>query len=99
VILQELIGAAAACLTTISFCPQAIRVIRTGDTRAISLSMYALFTSGVALWGIYGVMTMQWSIIVANSVTIAIASLILGLKIRDVLRAAPGSSHVPSHVD
>ena len=51
----EVIGLAAALLTTASFVPQAIEVLRTGDTRAISLGMYLMFTSGSFLWLIYGV--------------------------------------------
>ncbi|MCG3734500.1 PQ-loop domain-containing transporter [Vibrio cincinnatiensis] len=34
------IGYLAACLTTLSFLPQAIRVIKTRDTESISLAMY-----------------------------------------------------------
>lgn len=82
--LADLTGGMAACLTTLSFFPQAARVIRTRDTRAISLVMYILFTTGVALWGVYGVMTMQWSIIIANGITVILAAMILGMKIRDV---------------
>jgi MtN3 and saliva related transmembrane protein len=85
--LADFFGAAAATLTTVSFLPQAIQVLRTRETGAISLAMYAMFTAGVALWGVYGLLTMQWSIILANAVTISLASLILGLKVRDVLRA------------
>ena len=85
--LPDIIGGAAAALTTASFFPQALHVLRTRDTRAISLAMYALFTTGVALWGAYGLMTMQWSIIIANGVTVVIAMLILSLKVRDVLAA------------
>lgn len=84
--LVEFIGAVAACLTTFSFLPQAWKVLRSRDTRAISLVMYLLFTVGVALWGVYGLMTMQWSIIVANAITLMIAGAILGLKVRDVAR-------------
>ncbi|HEY7799798.1 MAG TPA: SemiSWEET transporter [Hyphomonadaceae bacterium] len=80
----DIIGSAAAVLTTASFFPQALHVLRTRDTRAISLMMYALFTAGVALWGAYGLVTMQWSIIAANGVTIVLAVLILSLKVRDV---------------
>ncbi len=48
--------------------------------------MYAMFTGGVTLWGIYGVMTMQWSIIIANAaVTVVLASIILTMKVREVL--------------
>jgi MtN3 and saliva related transmembrane protein len=82
-----MIGDIAACLTTLSFFPQALRVIRTRDTGAISLVMYLLFTTGVALWGVYGLMTMQWSIILANGVTVVLAASILAMKVRDVLAA------------
>ena len=83
--IADIIGSLAAVLTTVSFVPQALQVIRTRDTRAISLAMYALFISGIALWGVYGVMTLQWSIILANGVTLVMALLILALKLRDVL--------------
>ena len=82
--LAEVIGSLAAFLTTASFVPQAAKVLRTRDTSAISLVMYSMFTAGVTLWGIYGVMTMQWSIIIANAVTVVLASIILGMKVRAV---------------
>lgn len=82
--LAEIIGSLAAVLTTTSFLPQAIHVLRTRDIGAISLTMYTLFTAGIPLWGVYGVMTNQPSIIAANGVTVVLAGLILGLKIRDV---------------
>jgi MtN3 and saliva related transmembrane protein len=44
--------------------------------------MYALFTAGVALWLAYGIALGQWPIIVANSVTLLLASLILVTKWR-----------------
>lgn len=81
---EEVIGAGAAILTTSSFLPQAIKVVRTRDTEAISLTMYVLFTAGITLWGIYGLMTWQWSIIIANGVTVVLAAIILVLKIGDV---------------
>lgn len=83
---EDLIGAAAAILTTLSFLPQAIKVVRTRETEAISLAMYALFTMGVMLWGIYGLMTWQWSIIIANGITVILAATILTLKLQDVVR-------------
>ncbi len=85
--LVEMTGSAAAVLTTVSLFPQALRVLRTRDTRAISLAMNALFTAGMALWGFYGAMTLQWPIVLPNGVTVVPAVLILALKLRD-LRAA-----------
>ncbi len=89
--LADIIGSLAAFLTTASFLPQAIKVLRTRETAAISLVMYSMFTAGVTFWGIYGVMTMQWSIIIANAVTVVLASIILGMKVRSVLKARSGA--------
>ncbi len=88
---EDLIGAAAAILTTSSFLPQAIKVVRTRDTDAISLAMYVLFTAGVSLWGIYGVMTGQWSIIIANGVTVVLAATILAMKVAAIAGRGAGS--------
>lgn len=85
--LADIIGSLAAFLTTASFLPQAVKVLRTRETAAISLVMYSMFTAGVTFWGIYGVMTMQWSIIIANAVTVVLASIILGMKVRSVLKS------------
>ena len=75
----------AAVLTTLSFVPQALHVIRTRDTQAISLLMYAMFATGVLFWLAYGLLVMQWAIIIANLVTLVLAGVILGLKVRDVV--------------
>lgn len=82
----EVIGAVAAVLTTGSFLPQAYKVLRTRETAAISLVMYSMFTAGVTLWLIFGLYTMQWSIIIANAVTVVLAGVILTIKVRAVLR-------------
>ncbi len=75
----------AAVMTTLSFLPQALHVIKTRDTRAISLLMYAMFATGVVFWGIYGLLVMQWAVIVANGITLVLAGIILVLKQRDVV--------------
>jgi len=78
----ELIGYCAAILTTLSFLPQAWLTFRTRDVRGVSLGMYSVFTVGVALWLLYGLMMGAWPIIAANAVTLALASVILVMKIR-----------------
>lgn len=78
----EWIGYVAAILTTLSFVPQAIKIIRSKDTRGISLGMYAVFTVGVAFWLAYGVVLGSWPMILSNIVTFALAMTILGLKLR-----------------
>ena len=75
-------GYAAAALTTVSFVPQAVHTIRTRETHGISLWMYVLFTVGVACWLGYGLLLGSWPMIVANIVTVALAAIILLLKLR-----------------
>ena len=87
----DLIGVVAAVMTTGSFLPQAIKVLRTRETGAISLVMYAMFTAGVATWLAYGILTMQWSIIVANAITVVLSGIILVMKLRAVISAARAS--------
>lgn len=76
------IGLVAAICTTISFLPQAIRVIRTKKTRDISLGMYLIFSTGTFLWLLYGIFTRDIPIITANSITFIFSATILVLKIR-----------------
>ncbi|WP_017931719.1 SemiSWEET transporter [Robiginitomaculum antarcticum] len=73
----EILGYIAAALTTASFVPQAVLVIRTRRTGGISLLMYTLFTLGVALWLAYGIATQAMPIIVANLITLILAGTIL----------------------
>ncbi|MFN9281667.1 MAG: SemiSWEET transporter [Rubrivivax sp.] len=79
--LVEWIGYAAAVLTTCSFVPQAVLTLRTRDVSGISSSMYASFTLGVGLWFVYGLSLGAWPIILANAVTLALASTILITKL------------------
>jgi len=78
----DLIGYLAASLTTLSFLPQAWHTFRTRDVSGISLGMYGLFTLGVALWLVYGLLLGAWPIVVANALTLALALSILVMKLR-----------------
>ncbi|MBN2571766.1 MAG: SemiSWEET transporter [Ignavibacteriales bacterium] len=77
-----ILGLFAATFTTISFLPQAIKVIKTKHTKDLSLIMYSILTTGVLLWLIYGFLVKDIPIIVANSVSFVFTFLILILKIR-----------------
>jgi MtN3 and saliva related transmembrane protein len=76
------IGSAAACLTTASFVPQAWHTFRSRDVSGISLPMYSLFTLGVALLLLYGILLLAWPIIIANVITISLALMILIMKLK-----------------
>jgi MtN3 and saliva related transmembrane protein len=83
VILSDIIGTLAAILTTVAFLPQTIKVLRDKDTKAISLAMYIVFTLGVCLWLIYGILLLAWPIIIANIFTLILAMIILITKIKN----------------
>jgi len=80
--LRDSVGTIAAILTTTAFLPQAWKSWRTRDLSGVSLPMYGLFTAGVALWLLYGVMLGSWPIIVANVITLSLAGLVLVLKVK-----------------
>lgn len=80
--MEDIVGYIAAFLTTSAFIPQTLKVIRTQDTRALSLPMYLLFTTGVAFWLAYGVLLMRWPIIIPNTFTLIMSSIILWVKLR-----------------
>lgn len=75
------VGYAAAALTTVSFLPQVLRSWRTRDMSGVSLGMYSLFTLGVALWLMYGVLLDAWPIIIANAITLGLAGVVLYFKL------------------
>jgi MtN3 and saliva related transmembrane protein len=80
--LEILVSSVAATLTTAAFVPQALHIIRHKETRAISLQMYVAFAIGVAFWLLFGFMIWNWPMIVANTVTLALALTILGMKLK-----------------
>ena len=75
-------GYVAATLTTLAFVPQAIKTLRTRDTRSISLHMYVVFTIGIAFWLAYGLVLHSWPMIVSNIITLVLAGAILAMKLR-----------------
>jgi MtN3 and saliva related transmembrane protein len=80
--LIDWVGSVAAILTTASFVPQAWHTFRTRDVSGISLSMYSLFTAGVALWLVYGILMEAWPIIIASIITTSLALMIWLMKLR-----------------
>jgi len=80
---QDIIGIIAATLTTVSFLPQTIKVVRTRHTYDISLSMYIIFSIGVCFWLIYGILLGKYPIIVANIITLCFCLVILWVKLRN----------------
>jgi MtN3 and saliva related transmembrane protein len=80
--MANLIGAVAGTLTTIAFVPQVLKTWRTRRAEDVSLTMLLMFTTGVGLWAIYGLLLGAVPIVAANLVTIALALSMIVLKLR-----------------
>jgi MtN3 and saliva related transmembrane protein len=78
----DAIGFAAATMTTVSFVPQVLRIVRTRSAHDISWWMFGIFSVGVALWLGYGLILDALPVVLANAVTLVLAVTILVLKWR-----------------
>ncbi|KPJ95282.1 MAG: hypothetical protein AMJ53_03115 [Gammaproteobacteria bacterium SG8_11] len=78
----EIVGGLAGVLTTIAFIPQVVKTWRSRSAEDISLFMFLLFSTGVALWLIYGIAIGSVPVIAANAITLMLAVAILVLKVR-----------------
>jgi len=78
----DLVGMLAGALSTVAFVPQVWRVWRTRSARDLSLPMYLIFTTGVALWFVYGVMLGAAPIIVCNGLTLLLAGSVVAMKLK-----------------
>ncbi|MCU0356957.1 MAG: SemiSWEET transporter [Cyclobacteriaceae bacterium] len=78
----QLLGLVAGTFTTIAFIPQVLKTWRSRSARDLSLGMFSIFSLGVALWMIYGIIRNDLPVIIANGVTLLLALFLLFLKIR-----------------
>ena len=80
--LATAIGTVAGTLTTAAYLPQVIKVWRSRSAGDISLQMYLLMVTGSSLWLVYGLMLMDWPLIIANTVSLLFTAIILTFKLR-----------------
>jgi MtN3 and saliva related transmembrane protein len=80
--LIDSIGYAAATMTTVSFLPQLIRVVKLRSAREISLGMFLIFSAGTFAWLVYGILSHSTPVWMANAVTFVLSMSILILKLR-----------------
>ena len=78
----EWVGAVAGACTTVAFVPQVWRVWKTRSARDLSLPTYAVFTFGVVLWFVYGILIGSLPILLSNGLTLVFAGSVLAMKLR-----------------
>ena len=77
-----ILGTSAALLTTVAFFPQVIKAHKTRETKDLSLVIYVIFSLGLMLWTIYGLLLNSAPIIAANAITLMMCSYIVYLKVK-----------------
>jgi len=78
----EVIGLAAGLLTTTAFIPQVWKIYRTKSGKDISARMFSLFSAGIVLWLVYGILLQSLPLILSNAVTLVLSLTIIALKLR-----------------
>lgn len=79
--IATIIGSLAAVASTVSFTPQAWKIIKSRRTADISLAMYLVTVCGFALWTAYGILLGEWPLIVTNSICFGLSGFILTMKL------------------
>ena len=80
--LALIIGYLASACSVTSFVPQVMKVVRSGDTAAISARMYSVTVIGFALWSTFGILRQEWPIIFTNTACFFLAGYILFRKLK-----------------
>lgn len=78
-----IIGACAAVGTTAAWLPQVFKTWRSRSAEDFSWSYLALFSSGVSLWLVYGVMKKDGVIMAANGITLLLVLTVAFVKMRE----------------
>ena len=79
---SDMLGYLAGTLTTAALVPQVWRTFRTKDVSGISLRMYSIFTTGIAVWLAYGIFLKETPMMLANGVSLVLACAVLVMKLR-----------------
>jgi MtN3 and saliva related transmembrane protein len=80
--LTESVGLIAGLLTTMAFVPQVWKIYQTKSGKDISARMFSIFSLGIVLWLVYGILLGSVPLILSNIVTLVLSLAILALKIR-----------------
>ena len=82
----DIIASIAAFFTMLGYIPQAIKTIKTKDTKGISFWMYFFSIVGVIFWLIFGFMIGNVPMIFKNIAVIILGGTVLWIKTTHILR-------------
>lgn len=78
----EILGFVAGSFVAVSLVPQVIKSVKTRSTSDISLGWNLINITGQGLWLAYGIAIKSVSLYVMSSITLAMALIMLSLKLR-----------------
>ncbi|KXO01242.1 hypothetical protein LS48_01905 [Aequorivita aquimaris] len=78
----QIIGFIAGLLTTIAVLPQLLKSWKTKKVLDISPAMFMLLLGGVGLWVIYGIIKMDYPIIITNGISFLLNASMLFIMMR-----------------
>lgn len=81
---MQYIGIIAAFLTTSAFLPQAIKTIRTKETKDLSLSTFLMICIGTICWCVHGIVIADQPLIIANGITAFLSGIIVIMKLKSL---------------
>lgn len=79
--LIEIIGILAGIFTTLGVLPQIIKAIKTREVKDVSPYMFMILCIGVGLWTVYGILKMDWPIILTNGISLILNAIMLFILI------------------
>lgn len=80
-LLINAIGTCAGLCSIASFVPQIIKIWREKAAPGLSLKMFSVTVSAFTLWTLYGILQSSWPIAVSNGICLALAAIIVGLRL------------------
>ena len=66
----QYVGLAAGILTAASMIPPLVKLIKDKKPNEVPVGMLVVLFCGVSLWIVYGVLKMDWPIIITNAISL-----------------------------
>lgn len=79
--ITTIIGLAAGAFSTLGFVPQVVKAWRTKSSQDLSLGTFGVLVAGALLWLLYGTLTGDLPLMVANGVSLAVQASMLALMV------------------
>lgn len=80
--LKLIIGITAGVLTALAITPQIVKTFQTKKAANVSPFMFIVLLTGNSLWFYYGMLIMDWPILITNAFSFSMDILMLILKYR-----------------